>query len=268
MSRIDGAIAAARAAGRIAFIPYLTAGDPSEDQTSRLVPTLERCGADIVEIGVPFSDPLADGEVNQRAALRALSRGVSLSSVLDLVTRLRRSTEVPLVLFTYFNPILRMGLSRFASRAAAAGVDGVLVTDLPPEESEEYRRELVGAGVDTIFLLAPTSLPDRVRRVGDVSRGFIYYVSRTGVTGEQESLPPDVGERVREIRSLTGRPVAVGFGISRREHLVDLASFADGAVVGSALVRLVEEHGDKPDLPDALARRLRDLLPWPSPSEA
>jgi tryptophan synthase alpha chain len=268
MNRIGEAIAAARSEGRIAFIPYLTAGDPSEDQTCRLVPALERCGADIVELGVPFSDPPADGEVNQRAARRALARGVSLSGVLDLVSRLRRSTSVPLVLFTYFNPILRLGLARFAQRCAQAGVDGVLVTDLPPEESEEHRRELLGAGVDTIFLLAPTSPTERIRRVGELSRGFIYYVSRTGVTGEQEAVAPELRERVGEIRRLTGMPVAVGFGISRREHLADLASFADGAVVGSALVRLVEEHGDKPDLPEVLARHVRDLLPWARSEDA
>jgi len=261
LSRITQAFASARCGGRVAFIPYLTAGDPSPERTVDLVLALERCGADLVEIGVPFSDPLADGEVNQRAALRALSRGVTLKTVLEIISRIRDVSPLPLVLFTYFNPILRMGLKPFAEGAGAAGLDGVLVTDLPPEESPEYRREMDDAGIDTIFLLAPTSPSERIRSVGEACRGFVYYVCRTGVTGEQGAIPAETRERVEEIRRLTGKPVAVGFGVSLPEHVTELASFADGVVVGSTLVRLVEEQGDSADLIPALERRVQTLLP-------
>lgn len=263
MSRISSAFASAHGAGRITFIPYLTAGDPSPERSPDLILALQRGGADLVEIGVPFSDPIADGEVNQRAAERALAKGVSLSTALDIAAQVRRVSSIPIVLFTYFNPVLRMGLAPFCERAAGAGVDGVLVTDLPVEEAAEHRRALDAAGIDTIFLLAPTSTPERIRAVGEACRGFVYYVSRTGVTGEREAVPGDLRERVEGIRRMTNKPVAVGFGISRREHVEELSSFADGVVVGSALVRLIEEAGDRPDLPQILERQVRELLPAP-----
>ena len=264
MSRIRAAFDAAATAGRVALIPYLTAGDPSADRTVELVLALSGCGTDVMELGVPFSDPLADGETNQKAAHRALAKGMSLSKVMDVVTRIRRSSSVPLVLFTYFNPVLRMGLWEFSLRARDAGVDGVLVTDLPVEEGDEYRSALTSAGLDAIFLAAPTTGIERLKTIGEASGGFVYYVCRTGVTGEREVLPIETGARVQQIRKLTGKKVAVGFGVSRREHVEQVATFADGVVIGSALVRVVEEVGDSDDLPRRLERRLREIFPSPT----
>ncbi len=260
MSAIDQVFERCRAERRAAFIPYLTAGDPDLPTSGRLLEALVEGGADLVEVGVPFSDPIADGPVNQRAAGRALAAGTTLSGVLDLVARRRESLGVPVVLFTYFNPILARGVERFAEQAAASGVDGVLCVDLPPEEgAEELVPALRAASIDTIFLLAPTSDRRRIRRVDEVSTGFVYYVSRTGVTGARDRLPPELVGEAKKLRKRLTKPLAVGFGISTPEQAAAVAGVADGVVVGSALVRLVEETRDRGELPRRLAGEARRL---------
>ncbi len=246
--RIARAFAAARAQGRCCLIPYITAGDPHLEGTRSIARGITRAGADLLEIGVPFSDPIADGPVNQRASERALRNGVTMRSCLDLSARLRSDGAPPIILFTYYNPIHRMGLEPFAGAAAASGVDGVLVTDLPPEEAVDLKTALRPKGIDVIFLLSPTSSKQRVERVCREASGFIYFISRTGVTGAREDLPPGLDAQVRAARDASSLPIAVGFGISRPEQARAIAVFADGVVVGSALVRLIEEHAASPDL--------------------
>jgi tryptophan synthase alpha chain len=253
VSAIAAAFARARADRRAAFVPYLTAGDPHLDVTAALVVALARAGADVVELGVPFSDPIADGPVNQAAASRALAAGTTLEQILATVARLRAATRVPLVLFTYFNPVHAYGLKRFAEHAAASGVDGVLCVDLPPEEAKgEYLDALARFGLDPVFLLAPTSTRERVKAVARAGSGFVYYVSRTGVTGERAELPRGLDREVADLRHRLKLPVAVGFGISTPDQVAAVAKIADGVVVGSALVRLVADHGTEPDLPELL----------------
>ena len=253
MSAIDAAFARCRAERRAAFIPYLTAGDPDLETTGRLVEALTLSGADIIELGVPFSDPIADGPVNQRAATRALAAGATLSGIFDLVAGCRERLGVPLVLFTYFNPILARGVESFAEQAAASGVDGVLCVDLPPEEAAgELRPALRNAGVDAVFLLAPTSTRRREKVVAAASSGFVYYVSRTGVTGTRDELPPELLGEAKRLRRRLKLPLAVGFGISTPEQVAAVGKVADGVVVGSALVRIVEERGGEPDLVEAV----------------
>lgn len=254
MSRIQAAFQRAEEQGRAAFVPYITAGDPSPEHTASLVGALVRAGADVVELGVPFSDPLADGPVNQRAAQRALAAGTTLKEVLGLVETIRQESSVPLVLFTYFNPLHRMGLRRFAEAAAAAGVDGVLVTDLAVEEATDYLAPMRRAQVDTIFLVAPTSGCRRAEQIAKQSRGFLYYISRTGITGDPEELSVTLREEVLEIRRRVSLPVAVGFGISTPEQVHQVAQAADGVVVGSVLVAEIEKHASAEDLPDRLQR--------------
>ena len=259
MSRIEAAFRQAGEQGRAAFVPYITAGDPSPERTASLVLALERAGADVVELGVPFSDPLADGPVNQRAAQRALAAGTTLEGVLGLVAAMRKDTRVPLVLFTYFNPLHRMGLDRFAAAAAAAGVDGVLVTDLAVDEAADYLAPMRRAQVDTIFLAAPTSGCERAVHVSRESRGFLYYISRTGVTGDPEDLSVTLEDEVQQIRRHVALPVAVGFGIRTPEQVRQVAQVADGVVVGSALVAHIEQHGAAEDLPGRLQQFASDL---------
>ncbi len=260
MSGIGEVFARCAEEGRAAFIPFLMAGDPSLSATAGQLAALAAGGADIIELGVPFSDPIADGPVNQRAAMRALAAGTGLSGILELIARHRDQLGVPIVLFTYYNPVYARGLERFAEQAAASGVDGVLCVDLPPEEAE---RELVPVlrerGVDTIFLLAPTSTRDRIARVAAASSGFVYYVSRTGTTGERASLPPDLVRDLKRLRRRLDLPLAVGFGISTPAQVAAVSEVADGVVVGSALVRLVEQMGEDPDLPAMLELRVREL---------
>lgn len=260
MSGIGEVFARCAEEGRAAFIPFLMAGDPSLSATAGQLAALAAGGADIIELGVPFSDPIADGPVNQRAAMRALAAGAGLSGILELIARHRDQLGVPIVLFTYYNPVYARGLERFAEQAAASGVDGVLCVDLPPEEAE---RDLVPVlrerGVDTIFLLAPTSTRDRIARVAAASSGFVYYVSRTGTTGERSSLPPDLMRELKRLRRRLDLPLAVGFGISSPDQVAAVGEFADGVVVGSALVRLVEQMGEDPDLPAMLEQRVREL---------
>ena len=229
-----------RRSGELGLVAYITAGDPSLDASERIVLALAEAGADVIELGVPFSDPLADGPTIQRASERALRSGTTLAGVLSLVKRVRPKTEVPLVLFSYFNPLLQMGLEKFADAAAQAGADGVLATDLTPEEGGEYLRILRARGLDTIFLAAPTSTDDRLKRIAAVSSGFLYLISRTGVTGAQDQLAEELPGLVRRVRAATSLPIAVGFGISLPGHVSILGGLADAAVVGSALVAEIE----------------------------
>lgn len=260
MSAIDDVFANCAAEGRAAFIPFLMAGDPTLEATASFLEALAAGGADIIELGVPFSDPIADGPTNQRAAVRSLASGTKLSNILEMVARHRDRLGVPIVLFTYFNPVHARGIERFAEQAAASGVDGVLCVDLPPEEGE---RELVPAlraqGVDSIFLLAPTSTRERVSRVREVSTGFVYYVSRTGVTGERTSLPADLVRDIKRLRRRLDLPLAVGFGLSSPAQVAAVAEVADGVVVGSALVRLVEENLSAGNLASLLEQRVQEL---------
>lgn len=260
MRRIADALEVCRQDGRLAFIPYITAGDPDPETTLDLVRMLADEGADMIELGVPFSDPLADGVTNQRAAMRALAAGMNLATVLDLVARVRKTVKVPVVLFTYFNPIYRMGVEAFARRASQAGVDGVLVIDLPPDEDKRYRRTLTATGLDPIFMLAPNSSVRRRELIAACTEAFIYYISRAGVTGVRDDLPAGLREDVARLRLTCNRPVVVGFGVSRREHLLALEGKADGVVVGSALVRVVEEVGGGAAAVTGIRNVVRNLL--------
>jgi len=239
MSRLEATFERLRARGERALLPYFTAGDPSLADTRRLVLEAARRGADVVELGVPFSDPLADGPVIQRAGTRALAAGATLPRVLETVAGLRHEVAVPLVLLTYYNPLLAFGLKAFARTAAAAGVDGVIVADLPIEEAEPLEAEAGPARLDVVQLVAPTSPPARVRAIARRSRGFVYVVSLTGVTGERRE-PADLATQIRTLRLVTTKPVCVGFGISTPEQVEAVGRLADGVIVGSAIVRLVE----------------------------
>jgi tryptophan synthase alpha chain len=245
--------------GHMGLIAFLTAGDPSLAATESLVLTLAEAGADVVELGVPFSDPVADGPAIQRSSERALRAGTTLAGVLGVIEAVRRRSSVALVLFSYYNPVLQMGLSRFANRAAIAGADGVLITDLTPEEATEYRQVVTERGLDTIFLAAPTSPDQRLSRIAGCSSGFLYLISRTGVTGTKKSLPEDLPSLVRRVRRITSLPIAVGFGISEPEHVSMLGGLADAAVVGSALVETIERAATLAEAQAAVAARMRIL---------
>ena len=245
--------------GELGLVAYITAGDPSLEATEKIVLAAADAGADVIELGVPFSDPVADGPTIQRAIERALRAGTTLAGVLDVVARLRARTQVPLVLFSYFNPILQMGLDKFAEAAAAAGADGVLATDLTPEEAEDYRAAMRAHGLDTIFLAAPTSTDARLEKIAAVSSGFLYLISRTGVTGAREALPEDLPELARRVRRFTKLPLAVGFGISAPAHVSVLGGIADAAVVGSALVAEVEKASDAGQAAENVAALIRLL---------
>ncbi len=242
MSRIGPRLARRHAEGRTAFIAFITAGDPSLERTVEIAVDLDQAGVDVLELGIPFSDPLADGPVIQRSSQRALERGVTLSHVLETVRAIRRRSEIPLLLFTYLNPLVRYGLERLAADAAAAGVDGVLVTDLPPEEAAEWIPIARKVGLDTVFLAAPTSPPERLAAIAAACRGFVYAVSRTGITGERQSLSAEARPLVEALRAATREPIALGFGISTPEQVAEAGALADAVIVGSALVRFLEEH--------------------------
>lgn len=252
-TRISGLFANRRAENRKAFIAYLTAGDPSPAHTVSLVLALERGGADLIELGVPFSDPIADGPVIQRASDRALRAGMTLPKLLDIVREIRRHSQIPLLLFSYLNPLLRYGFEKLARDASSAGIDGVLLTDLCIEEATEPVSRLREQGLDTVFLAAPTSTEHRLRLVAEHSSGFIYLVSRTGVTGEQSTVSQAAAPLVRRMREFTGLPLAVGFGISKPEQVSEVAQVADGVVVGSAIVRCIETHTGSSELAARLA---------------
>ncbi|MGB7845959.1 MAG: tryptophan synthase subunit alpha [Candidatus Acidiferrum sp.] len=258
-TRISERFAELRAAGELGIVAYITAGDPSLDATLKFVLALAEAGADVVELGVPFSDPLADGPTIQRASERALKSGTTLAGVLELVRRIRLSSQVPLVLFSYYNPILQMGLQKFAAAASQAGADGVLATDLTPEESEDYRRILQAHHLDTIFLAAPTSNDERLKLISGASTGFLYLISRTGVTGAKDSLPDDLPALLRRAHQFTQLPIAVGFGISLPGHVSVLGGLADAAVVGSALVSEIEKASSPDAAAAALSTRIQKL---------
>ena len=258
-SRITRRFEELRRRGELGLIAFLTAGDPSLEATERFVLALAEAGADLAELGVPFSDPVADGPTIQRSSERALRAGTTLANALELVRRLRRKTEIPLVIFSYFNPVLQMGLEKFASGAAKAGADGVLLTDLTLEEGSDYRTILRGKGLDTIFLVAPTSTNDRLKRIAEASSGFVYLISRTGVTGAREALPEDLPALIRRTRAVTSLPLAVGFGISLPGHVSILGGLADAAVVGSALVTEIEKAPSIELAAEAIAARVRSL---------
>jgi tryptophan synthase alpha chain len=247
-SRLDATFAALRARHERALVAYFTAGDPSLALTRKLVVEAARRGADVIELGIPFSDPLADGPVVQRATQRALAAGVTLPRVLELVREMRGEVSVPLVFLTYYNPILAFGLKAFCRTSVEAGIDGVIVADLPPEESGPLRSEAMAAGLDLIHLVAPTSTPERMRKIARASEGFVYMVSLTGVTGERTTLAPELTQQLRAFRAITTKPVCVGFGIGTPEQAALVGRLADGVIVGSAIVRLVEQHASSPEL--------------------
>ena len=238
---------------------YVTAGDPSIGRSLDVARAIVDSGADILELGVPFSDPVADGPTIQVASQRALEAGTTPRKVLDLVARLREDTQVPVCLLAYGNIVHRYGYARFAADAAAAGVDGVLVCDLPPADDDEWSTSAAGAGIDTIYMVAPTSTTLTLEQVGRRASGFVYCVSRTGTTGTRAELPPDLEQLVRRVRERAAVPVCVGFGISTPDHVRAVCRMADGAIVGSAVVRVVEEHGTSADLPEAVASLCRQL---------
>ena len=259
MSRLEETFARLRARGERALLPYFTAGDPSLADTRRLVVEAARRGADVVELGVPFSDPLADGPVIQRAGTRALAAGTTVPRVLETVAALRAETDVPLVLLTYYNPVLAFGLKAFARTAVDAGVDGVIVADMPPEESEPLAAEASAVGLDLVYMLAPTSTPPRVRLIASNSRGFIYVVSLTGVTGERQELPAALASQIAALRGVTTMPVCVGFGISTPAQVAAVGRLANGAAVGSAIVRLVEARTGSPSLVEDVGKFIAEL---------
>lgn len=252
MTRIDQAFAK----GRKVLIAYLTAGDPAPAETPDLVAALERGGADLIELGVPFSDPIADGPVIQAASERALLQGTTLAGVLDIARAIRKNSEIPLLLFTYMNPVVRYGFEELARDAKAAGIDGCLMTDLSVEEAGAYVDVMRAAELDTVFLAAPTSTERRLDLVAKYSTGFVYVVSRTGVTGERSQVAESAKPLLESLRGRTDKPLAVGFGISNAAQAREAGTSADGVVVGSAIVRAIEEGRDV----EALARELRTGL--------
>lgn len=258
-TRIDYLFQNAKQSGRKPFIAYLTAGDPNLDETLPLVLALERGGAGLIELGVPFSDPIADGPVIQRASERSLASGTKLSKILECVREIRRESDIPLLLFSYMNPLLRYGFDRLGRDAAQAGIDGVLMTDLCVEEAEAPVRRLREHGLDTVFLAAPTSTEQRLKLVAEHSSGFIYLVSRTGVTGERASLSEATAPLVKRMRQITALPLAVGFGISTPEQVAEVAAIADGVVVGSAIVKCIESNAHAPVLIDKVEAFTRHL---------
>jgi tryptophan synthase alpha chain len=259
MTRIDKAFERLRQENTRGLIAYITAGDPSPDRTVELILALEQGGADIVELGVPFSDPIADGPVIQRAGERALKAGMTLTKALEILRELRQRSQIPVIVFSYLNPVLRYGFERFARDAAAVGADGALMTDLNIEEAEPYLVEMRRNNLDPVFLVSQTTPDDRLRKLSQSSAGFVYLVSRAGVTGEQATLSEHAVALIERTRRVTALPLAVGIGLSTAEHMVALAPYADAAVVGSAIMRVIEQHGDKPDLAARLTAFAKQL---------
>jgi tryptophan synthase alpha chain len=258
-NRIDALFARLRPAGRPAMIAYITGGDPTLAASAKVALAMEQAGVDLLELGIPFSDPLADGATIQAAAGRALAAGATVPGILDLVREIRKASQIPIVLFAYLNPVYVYGFEKFQQDAAAAGADGLLLLDLPPQEAAQNSELASTHGLKTIRLIAPTTPAERLREITASAEGFIYYVSREGVTGEQSSLSTDIAERVSAIRALTKVPVAVGFGISNPDQAATVAGLADGVVVGSAIVRKIAEIGDKPELPLRVADFVRPI---------
>ena len=258
-TRIGRRFAELRAKNEPALVAYITAGDPSLDDTVRLVAALERGGADVIELGVPFSDPIADGPVIMRGAERAIANGATLRGVLDCAAKIREQSEIPILLFSYLNPLMKYGFAKLATDAKAAGVDGVLMTDASVEEAEPYVKTIREAGLDTVFLAAPTSTPERLALVGRYSSGFVYLVSRTGVTGEQQQLSAQALPLVTAMRAQTELPLAVGFGIAKAADAEAVGRLADGVVVGSAFVRVIEKYAGTPEMETKLEELTREL---------
>ena len=260
MSRISDAFKNTQSDGRRGFIPFITAGDPDIETTRGLIVELARAGADVIELGVPFSDPVADGPTIQRSSERALLNNVGVSEVFQAVIDARRETDVPIVLFSYFNPLLQFGIERLASECVRAGVDGVLITDLVPEESADFNATLKRNGLEQIFLAAPTTTDARLRMIAERAGGFVYAVSRAGVTGAQTDLSAEAKRLVERIRRVTDLPIAVGFGITTREHVAEVWSYADAAVVGSAIVAEIEKNVGEHDLVARVGSFARSLI--------
>lgn len=258
-TRIGSLFATLKGQNRKGFIAYLTAGDPDPGQTRDLVLALERGGADLIELGVPFSDPIADGPVIQRASHRALAAGANLTNILAVVQEIRRKSQIPLLLFSYLNPLLRYGFDRLAADASNAGIDGVLLTDLCVEEAQEPVQKLRSRGLDMVFLAAPTSSERRLRLIAEHSSGFVYLVSRTGVTGEQVSLSEAAAPLANRMHTFTDLPLAIGFGIATPAHVKEASRIADAVVVGSAIVKFMEANAAAPDLPARLESFTRQL---------
>jgi tryptophan synthase alpha chain len=259
VSRIADTFARLRREHRPGLVTYTTAGDPDLARAAEILKALDRAGADVLEVGVPFSDPLADGPVIQRASERALAAGGCLRTALAMIDAVRRDVSAPIVVFSYANPLMRMGIAEFAARAAAAGVDGVLALDLPIEEAGSFRETLAGEELDTIFLLSPTTTEARIRRAAELGSGFLYGISRLGVTGARTAVAAGAESLARRIRAHTTLPIALGFGISHPEHVAEVAAYADAAVVGSALVATIAAAGESPELIDRVEQYVRWL---------
>ena len=262
MNRIDSLFARMKSKGTSAMIAYITGGDPNLGASARIALALERAGVDLLELGIPFSDPLADGATIQAASARALQAGASVAGIIELVRTIRRDSQIPIVLFAYLNPVYIYGYERFQTDTVAAGADGLLILDLPPGEAALNSELTTPSGcssLKTIRLIAPTTPIERLGLITGASEGFIYYVSREGVTGEQSSLSQDIASRVNAIRAITTVPVAVGFGISNPEQASTVASLSDAVVVGSAIVRKIGEYGDIPELPERIADFVRPI---------
>jgi tryptophan synthase alpha chain len=262
MSRIEAAFTTLKQTGQKGLIPFVTAGDPDLQTTEKLLIELGRVGATLIELGIPFSDPMADGPVIQRASERALKHGFGIREVLEMVRKVRQQVQTPIILFSYFNPLLQFGIDRLAADAKDAGIDGVLVTDLAPEEAGEFASVLRRNDLDMIFLVAPTSTDRRLELVAERASGFIYAVSRRGVTGQQEKVSQEAEQLVSRVRRFSQLPVAVGFGISNRTQVADTWRYADAAVVGSAIVAEIEKTGDTADVSSHIADFVRNLIPY------
>jgi tryptophan synthase alpha chain len=261
LGKITEAFNRLQAEGRKGFIPFITAGDPDLATTEQLLIELSNAGATVIELGVPFSDPMADGPIIQRASERALKQGFGIDELLGVVSRARKSIDTPIILFSYFNPLMQFGVQRLAAAAGQAGVDGVLVTDLTPEESATFAGELRANELDMIFLVAPTSTDARLELIAKQASGFIYAVSRAGVTGTQESISAEAEKLVKRVRKFSNLPVAVGFGISNRDQVIDVQRYADAVVVGSAIVSELERVAGESDVSGRIGEFVRKLLP-------
>jgi len=247
MNRIDKTFKNLASKGNKAFIPFITAGDPSLDITRSLILRLESAGADIIELGIPFSDPIADGPSIQKASLRALENNTSLKDIIGMVSDLRKDTQIPIVLMGYYNPIYKYGVDCFVNDAVKSGIDGVIVADLPPEEASELISPAMVHGLATIFLVAPTSTPERVKLIAETSTGYIYCVSTTGVTGAREKVSDTLEPMIKMIREYTDKPISVGFGVSTSDQAREVSKMSDGVIIGSAIVNLIEKYKDDPE---------------------
>ena len=261
MNRIDQKFAELKKANRKGFIAYICGGDPDLDATAELAVALEKAGVDILELGIPFSDPLADGVVNQQASQRALAKGATVDKILKTIQKIRQmGCALPIVLYSYYNPVFHYGLETFIRDARKCGVDGLLNLELPPEEADKYEREMRKHGLHGIFLVAPTSSDERIKKISEKASGFIYYVSREGVTGERSSMENSIESMVKRIRKHSKLPVVVGFGVSKPEHVREIAKVADAVVVGSAIVKKIGEIGDKPNLIADVSKHVQALV--------